>query len=136
LRAGIPRSGQLGLDAHTARDARLEPTSLDHHVKTAGQLDPDNLGDVPGAEEHVVDRRIKVLQTPVREDRIVQHTPQYHSTGCHQISRRWRALRRWVGQSHLGTVMNDLPASEAGDGSSLNFVSRLTLGRAGRDDEH
>lgn len=81
LRAGKPRASQRRLDAHTASDARLEPASLHHHVQTAGQLDPDNLGDVPGAEEHAFERRTKVSQTPVREDRIVQHTVQYHSTG-------------------------------------------------------
>jgi hypothetical protein len=36
---------------------------------------------VPGAEEHVFERRIHVTQTPVREEPIVQHTEQYGGLG-------------------------------------------------------
>jgi hypothetical protein len=65
------------LYAQTASDSRLEGTSLDHHVQTAQQLDSDYLGNVPGAEEHPFERRIHVTQTPVREERIIEHTEQY-----------------------------------------------------------
>jgi hypothetical protein len=81
LRTWETGTGQLGLYAQTTSDSRLEGPSLDHHVQTAQQLDPDDLGKVPGAEEHVFGRRIQVTQTPVREGRIVQHTEQYYGSG-------------------------------------------------------
>ena len=76
-----PRAGQIGLNAQTAHDSRLEETSLDHHVQTAQQLDSDDLRNVPGAEEHALERHIQVTQTPVRKELIVEHTKQYRGSG-------------------------------------------------------
>ena len=46
-------------------------------MQTTRQLDSDDLGEVPGAEEHTSERRIQVTKTPVREERIAEHTQQY-----------------------------------------------------------
>jgi hypothetical protein len=81
LRTWETGAGQLGLYAQTASNSRLEGPSLDHHVQTARQLDSDDLGQVPGAEEHVFDRRIHVTQTPVPEERIIEHTEHYYGSG-------------------------------------------------------
>ena len=77
---GNPRR-PAGLNAQTAHDSRLEGTSLDHHVQTAQQLNSDDLRNVPGAEEHALERHIQVTQTPVRKELIVEHTKQYRGSG-------------------------------------------------------
>jgi hypothetical protein len=50
-------------------------------VQTAQQLDSDDLRNVPGAEEHALERHIQVTQTPVRKELIVEHTKQYRGSG-------------------------------------------------------
>jgi hypothetical protein len=69
-------ASQRSLDLQTAGDPRLEGTRLHHRPQTVRQLDPDDVGKVSGAEEHPLDRRTQVTQTPVREERIIEHTRQ------------------------------------------------------------
>lgn len=59
-------ASQRRLDLQTARDPRLEGTRFHHCPQTARQLDSDNVGKESGAEEHPLDRRTQVTQTPVR----------------------------------------------------------------------
>ena len=44
--------------------------------ETARQLGPDDLGKESGAEEHPLERRTQVTQTPVRKERVIEHTWQ------------------------------------------------------------
>ena len=64
---------QCSLDLHTADDPRLEATRLHHDTQTAGQLDPDDLGEEPGAEEHAVRGLTQVLPAPPVEECVVEH---------------------------------------------------------------
>jgi len=70
------RAGQRSLDLQAAGDPRLEGTRFHHCPQTARQLDPDDLGKESGAEEHAVQRRTQVTQTPVREEPVIEHTWQ------------------------------------------------------------
>jgi lincosamide nucleotidyltransferase A/C/D/E len=108
------QAGQFGLYPQTARDSRLEGTSLDHHVQTARQLDSDDLGEVSRAEEHALERRIQVTQTPVREERIIEHTSSItgtetsshaalHATLSMSVHRRSTGRRR----CHDGCVIHE-----------------------------
>jgi hypothetical protein len=56
-------------------------------VQTAQQLNSDDLRNVPGAEEHALERHIQVTQTPVRKELIVEHSKQYRGSG-NVLSRR------------------------------------------------
>jgi len=69
-----PEPAQPGLQ--TAGDPRLEGTCFHHCPETARQLDPDDVGQEPEAEEHPLERRSQVPQTPVREERVIEHTWQ------------------------------------------------------------
>jgi len=59
-------ASQRSLDLQTADDPSLEGTRFHHCPVTARQLDSDDVGKVSGAEEHPLDRRTQVTQTPVR----------------------------------------------------------------------
>ena len=76
FRAREAHASQRSLDPQTAGDPRLEGTRLHHCPETARQLDPDDVGKESGAEEHPLERRTQVPQTPVREERVVEHTRQ------------------------------------------------------------
>ena len=69
-------ASQRSLDLQTAGEPRLEGTRLHHCPETARQLDPDDLGKESGAEDHPLDRRTQVTQTPVRQERVIEHTWQ------------------------------------------------------------
>jgi len=59
-------ASQRSLDLQTAADPRLEGTRFYHCPETARQFDPDDLGKESGAEEHPLERRTQITQTPVR----------------------------------------------------------------------
>jgi hypothetical protein len=69
-------AGQRRLDLQTAGDPRLDGTRFHHRPQTARQLDPDDIGEVSRAEEHPLERRTQVTQTPVRQERVIEHTWQ------------------------------------------------------------
>ena len=69
-------ASQRSLDLQTAGDPGLEGTRFHHCPETARQLDSDDVGKVSGAEEHPLEWRTQVTQTPVREDCVIEHTWQ------------------------------------------------------------
>jgi hypothetical protein len=70
------RASQRSLDLQTAGYPRLEGTRLHHCPQTARQLDPDDLGQESRPEEHPLEPPTQVTQTPVREERVIEHTWQ------------------------------------------------------------
>lgn len=73
---GDAQASQSSLDLQTTGDPRLEGTRFHDCPETARQLDPDDLGKNSGAEEHSLERRTQVVQTPVRYERLIEHTWQ------------------------------------------------------------
>jgi hypothetical protein len=79
-------ASQRSLDLQTAGDPRLERTRFHHCPETARQLDPDDLRKESGAEDHPLDRRTQVTQTPVREEPVIEHTWQRTAASGNALS--------------------------------------------------
>jgi len=76
LGTGKPHIGQRSLDLKTTGDPRLEGTRFHHSPDTVGQLDSNDVGEETGPEQHLLERRTQVTQTPVPEKGIIEHTRQ------------------------------------------------------------
>jgi hypothetical protein len=74
-------ASQRSLDLQTAGDPRPEGTRFHHCPESARQLDPGDLGEEPGAEEHPLERRTQVTQAPVRQECVIEHTWQRIACG-------------------------------------------------------
>ena len=102
-------ASQRSLDLQTAGDPSLEGTRFHHCPKTARQLDSDDIGKVSGAEEHPLERRTQITQTPVREERVIEHTRQRIAFGNVLLCRVWVrcfsiAERRAAGSRALAEI--------------------------------
>ena len=117
------RAGQRGLDLKTAGDPRLERTRLHHCPQTARQLDPDDLGKEPGAEQHTVWRRAQVTQAPVREEPVVEHTRQRNAAHGNALyaAQGARPLLTWPPVAPAGSGLRHPPD----DGSGPNGMGNL-----------
>lgn len=81
LRAGEPHAGQVLLDRDATGDPRTGRAGLDHHPPAVGELGANDLGKVPGAEQHAHRTSTQIAVAPISKELITGHDDQYPVPG-------------------------------------------------------
>jgi hypothetical protein len=84
------------------------------------QLDSDDVGQVSGPKEHPLERRTQVTQTPVREERVIEHT------------RQRSGVRKRLTMPRIGNTWHSSAGVRAGGGSgAASVVGPVVAGLVG-----